>query len=52
MDSCNIRGSFCNHVSFFASEQTAKQWLDSNANGKILTLEDLFESNKIGLKCC
>jgi len=52
MDSCNIRGSFCNHVFFFASEQTAKQWLDSNANGKILTLEDLFESNKIGLKCC
>ena len=52
MDSCNIRGSFCNHVSFFASEQTAKQWLDSNASGKILTLEDLFESNKNGLKCC
>lgn len=52
MDSCNIRGSFCNHVSFFASEQTAKQWLSKNPSGKILTLEDLFESNKIGLKCC
>ncbi|WP_445955076.1 organomercurial lyase [Yeosuana sp.] len=52
MDSCNIRGSFCNHVSFFASEQTAKQWLSKNPSGKILTLEDLFESNKIGLECC
>ena len=52
MDTCNIRDSFCNHVSFFSSEQTAKLWLAKNPNGEILTLEDLFESNKIGLKCC
>lgn len=52
MDTCNIKGSFCNHVSFFSSEQTAKKWLDNNPSGKILTLEDLFGQNKIGLKCC
>lgn len=52
IDTCNLKGSFCNHVSFFSCEQTAKTWLSNNQNGKILTLEDLFESNKIGLKCC
>ncbi|SHM89016.1 organomercurial lyase [Flavobacterium chilense] len=51
-DSCNLRGSFCNHVSFFSSEATAKRWLKNNPNGKILTLDDLFESNKIGIVCC
>jgi alkylmercury lyase len=52
INSCNIKGSFCNHVSFFSGEQTAAKWLSNNPSGKILTLEDLFESNKIGLTCC
>tara|TARA_R110002049_G_scaffold303028_1_gene496992 strand:+ start:2651 stop:3250 length:600 start_codon:yes stop_codon:yes gene_type:complete len=52
MDNCNIKGSFCNHVSFWASEQTANQWLKDNPTGKIVTIDDFFESHKIGLKCC
>lgn len=52
MDACNIKSSFCNHVSFWASKQTANQWLNNNPNGKIVTLEDFFESDKIGIKCC
>lgn len=52
VDTCNIRGSICNHVSFFASERTAKQWLKNNPDGKILTLEDFFEPKNIGMKCC
>lgn len=52
IDTCDIRGSLCNHVSFFASEKTANQWLKSNLNGKILTIDNFFESNKIGISCC
>ncbi len=52
VDTCNIKGSLCNHVSFFASERTAKQWLKNNPDGKILTLEDFFEPKNIGMKCC
>ena len=52
VDTCNIRGSFCNHVSFYSSERTAKQWLKNNPDGKILTLEDFFEPKNIGIKCC
>jgi len=52
LNNCNIRGSLCNYVSFWASEDTAKQWLKNNPDGKLLTLEDIFESNKIGLRCC
>jgi len=52
IDACDIRGSLCNHVSFFASEKTAKQWLENNPDGKILTIDDFFESTKIGIQCC
>lgn len=52
MDTCDIRGSFCNHVSFFASETTANQWLEDHPEGKILTLEEFFNSDKFGMKCC
>mgnify|MGYP003662036368 FL=1 len=52
IDTCNIRDSFCNHVSFFASEKTTRQWIKNNPEGKILTLEDLYSSENIGLKCC
>lgn len=52
VDTCNIRSSLCNHVSFFASESTAQQWLKNNSHGKILTLDDLFDPKNIGLKCC
>jgi len=52
IDTCNIRGSLCNHVSFFGSETTANQWLKNNLGGKIVTVEDFFEPNKIGMKCC
>lgn len=52
IDTGNIRGSLCNHVSFFASEKTANQWLNNNPNGKILEIDDFFESNKIGIGCC
>ena len=52
VDTCNIRDSFCDHVSFFASEKTAQQWINNNPGGKILTLEDFFTSDNIGLKCC
>lgn len=48
----NIRGSFCKHVSFFASETTTKQWLDSNLYGKILTLDDFYGTSGTGMKCC
>ena len=52
MNACDIRGSLCNHVSFFASEATANQWLKENPNGKVLTIDDFFESGKIGIECC
>ncbi len=39
---CDIRNSFCNHVLFFASDTTAKQWLKESPNGKIITLDDFF----------
>ena len=52
IDTCNIRDSFCNNVSFFASEKTTRQWIKNNPEGKILTLEDLYSSENIGLKCC
>lgn len=52
IDTGNIRDSFCNHVSFFASEKTTRQWIKNNPEGKILTLEDFFSSENIGLKCC
>tara|TARA_R110001583_G_scaffold38171_2_gene123320 strand:+ start:8163 stop:8762 length:600 start_codon:yes stop_codon:yes gene_type:complete len=52
MNKCNIKGSFCNHVSFWASKQTADQWLQNNPEGKIVTIDDFFESHKIGMACC
>lgn len=52
MDSSNIRASFCNHVSFFASETTANQWIKDNPRGKILTIEEFFDYDKLGIKCC
>lgn len=52
IDACNIKSSFCNHVSFWASETTAKKWLNNHPNGKILTLEDFYEADKMGISCC
>ena len=53
IDTCNIRGSLCNHVSFFASESTANQWLKNNDGGKILSIDDFFTTDAdISLKCC
>jgi alkylmercury lyase len=52
LDTCNIRDSLCNHVSFWASEATANKWQKENPNGKLLTFRDFFESDKIGKGCC
>jgi len=52
MDTCDIRGSLCDHVSFFASEKTAGKWLKDHPEGEILKLEDFFTSENVGLKCC
>lgn len=52
MDTCNIRGSLCDHVSFFAGETTARRWQENNPVGKILSIDDFFESAKSGLSCC
>ncbi|MBC8198395.1 MAG: organomercurial lyase [Candidatus Marinimicrobia bacterium] len=52
IDTCNIRDSLCNHVTFYGSEKTAQEWLNNNPQGKILTLEDFFTAENIGLKCC
>ncbi len=52
VDTCNIRGSLCDHVSFFASELTAERWLNKNPHGKILTIDDFFDPKNVGLKCC
>jgi len=43
MNTCDIRNSLCNHVSFFASDTTSNQWLKENANGKVITIDDFFE---------
>ncbi len=42
MNACDIRNSFCNHVSFFASDTTSNQWLKEHPNGKILNIDDFF----------
>lgn len=52
LNTCDIRNSFCNHVSFFASEATAKKWLEQNPHGKIISIDDFFETSKTGLSCC
>lgn len=53
IDTCDIRGSLCNHVSFFASEVTANQWLKNNDGGKILSIDDFFNASaEVSLKCC
>lgn len=52
IDTCNIKGSFCDHVFFFSGKKSANQWLDSNPDGNVISIDEFFEPTKIGLKCC
>lgn len=50
-DSCDIRNSFCNHTHFFASEQNAKIWLETNPEANISSVDEFFDK-KSGMSCC
>ena len=50
MNTCDIRNSLCNHVSFFASNTTSNQWLKESPNGKVITIDDFFEVGQIEMK--
>lgn len=40
---CDLRGTFCNHVHFFASRETAVSWMASHPTGQIASVADAFE---------
>jgi len=48
-DSCraDLRGTFCNHVNFFASYRAAGVWLARNPGAAILSLDDAFALGRI-----
>lgn len=48
-ESCcaDLRGSFCNHVNFFASRQAGGRWLEQNTKAVILSLDDAFALGQI-----
>jgi len=52
VDTCNIRVSFCDHVSFFAHQHTAQKWLENNKEGKILTINEFYDTNNVNIECC
>lgn len=39
---CNIRGAFCDHVSFFSSRQAAREWPGVSHEAIILSVKDAF----------
>ena len=43
----DLRGSFCNHVNFFASHRTAEGWLARNPGAATLSLDDAFALGRI-----
>jgi alkylmercury lyase len=43
----DLRGSFCCHVNFFASEQAAQAWRAKNRDAAIVSLDEGFELGRI-----
>lgn len=40
---CDVRGTFCNHVHFFASREAASAWVASHPTGWLAPVADAFE---------
>jgi len=43
----DLRGSFCNHVNFFASRRAGEVWLEHNAKAVMLSLDDAFALGRV-----
>ncbi len=43
----DLRGTFCCHVNFFASEQAAEAWRADNQGAAIITLDEGFELGRV-----
>ncbi len=43
----DLRGTFCCHVNFFASEAVAETWRANHAGAAILSLDEGFELGRI-----
>ena len=43
----DLRGTFCDHVNFFASRRAADSWLEHNRGAAILSLDDAFALGRI-----
>jgi alkylmercury lyase len=43
----DLRGTFCNHVNFFASRRAGDIWLEHNPRAAILSLDDAFALGRI-----
>lgn len=43
----DLRGTFCRHVNFFASEQAAETWRADNQGAAIISLDEGFELGRV-----
>lgn len=47
IDDCQIRGSMCNRVHFFASNKTANEWHQNNQDAKLFKVSEFYSTDII-----